>query len=847
MKILANFWNKLINTQNSDKSEGGGAENIPSEEIARLNGDITTAFNYQGLIDEKIKKIIAVTKGIFGVRDGETTTIDNFERYLTQNKGESSFPNLLKEYEKFLRNTISQNKKEQNITFFSDNFACVGGTITRLELYNNPPFIEMIISLLELNAASFVSDNIQVHIIALLHFLAGFGTTDVHKFAPATDPSMTKEVMEEICKLTNPAALLDRIAREIAGGLLELGELVKKLELGNKDDKEIAKIINGSNVKIDIDTLIEAIQKAYPDLEKEDKELSLHEALQSPLSYLLDKEKYLPFSMVDKEDAEDRVDEEGTDDEAKKEKIKTEIIKGINKIIHKAEGKKNGENEINQYITEEQKAKFEQISKLFLIFIRGNHDYQLTIEDFNELVGKEEILIKPEDGENNFQYKINPEFEKILPDNLKKYFSDKFSPNFINPLIKQLESNKKISDAVRAIKSIDPPQKKEFIEEEKSLIVSALDKKCNGMNLLHILAKDVEVTEDQIKELLCIIPEEKKSLMIEEEDGKGSRPIHIAAYIGCIGMVKALIEAGANVDIARPEDGVTPLYMAAKKGHLGMVKALIEAGANVDQATEGGLTPLHMAAQKGHEEIAELLIDNIPTDDDKKKNYVNKVAKKELTALHLATQKGHLGMVKALIKAGADVVLAIEGGATPLHMAAQEGHEEIAELLIDNILIDKKDYVNKAITANGDTALHIAAKKGHLGIVESLIKAGADVDQATEGELTPLHIAAKKGHLGMVKALIEAGANVDQATEGGLTPLHMAAQKGYLGIVQALIDAGANVNQAKKDGATALDIAKTMGHKEIVNKLRESTPSKLPFSSFAKQLFGCLKKSDTQK
>jgi hypothetical protein len=257
MKILANFWNKLINTQNSDKSEGGGAENIPSEEIARLNGDITTAFNYQGLIDEKIKKIIAVTKGIFGVRDGETTTIDNFERYLTQNKGESSFPNLLKEYEKFLRNTISQNKKEQNITFFSDNFACVGGTITRLELYNNPPFIEMIISLLELNAASFVSNGNQIHIRAFQRFLAGFDTEDVHKFAPATDPSMTKEVMKEICKLTNPAALLDRMVGKIANDLLELGKSVKKLELGNEDDKEIAKIINGSNVKIDIDTLIE--------------------------------------------------------------------------------------------------------------------------------------------------------------------------------------------------------------------------------------------------------------------------------------------------------------------------------------------------------------------------------------------------------------------------------------------------------------------------------------------------------------------------------------------------------------------------------------------------------------
>ena len=211
----------------------------------------------------------------------------------------------------------------------------------------------MIISLLELNAASFVSDNIQVHIIAFLHFLAGFDTEDVHKFAPATDPSMTKEVMEEICKLTNPAALLDRIARKIADELLELGELVKNEE----DDKEIAKIINESNVKRYIDILIEAIQKSYPDL---DKELSLHEALQSPLSYFLGKENYLPFTTVDKKGTEDRVDEEGTDDGVKKEEIKDKIIEGINKIIYEAEGKKNGENKINQHITEEQENKINQ-------------------------------------------------------------------------------------------------------------------------------------------------------------------------------------------------------------------------------------------------------------------------------------------------------------------------------------------------------------------------------------------------------------------------------------------------------------------------------------------------------
>ena len=63
---IANFWKRLIDAQNSDKAKERDAENIPSEEIARLNEDITKAFNYQGDIDDKIKNIIAVTKYIFG-------------------------------------------------------------------------------------------------------------------------------------------------------------------------------------------------------------------------------------------------------------------------------------------------------------------------------------------------------------------------------------------------------------------------------------------------------------------------------------------------------------------------------------------------------------------------------------------------------------------------------------------------------------------------------------------------------------------------------------------------------------------------------------------------------------
>ena len=55
-------------------------------------------------------------------------------------------------------------------------------------------------------------------------------------------------------------------------------------------------------------------------------------------------------------------------------------------------------------------------------------------------------------------------------------------------------------------------------------------------------------------------------------------------------------------------DGVTPLYIAAYKGYLGIVTALLAAGANKDQAMNGGTTPLWIAAKNGHLSIVTALL-----------------------------------------------------------------------------------------------------------------------------------------------------------------------------------------------------------------------------------------------
>ena len=55
-----------------------------------------------------------------------------------------------------------------------------------------------------------------------------------------------------------------------------------------------------------------------------------------------------------------------------------------------------------------------------------------------------------------------------------------------------------------------------------------------------------------------------------------------------------------------------------------------------------------------------------------------------------------------------------------------------------------------------------------------LIKAGADVNQASSLGTTPLYIAAQKGHDGCVAVLIQAGADVRKADKYGNTPMQVA-------------------------------------------------------------------------
>ena len=84
-----------------------------------------------------------------------------------------------------------------------------------------------------------------------------------------------------------------------------------------------------------------------------------------------------------------------------------------------------------------------------------------------------------------------------------------------------------------------------------------------------------------------------------------------------------------------------------------------------------------------------------------------------VSPLLLASQEGHLGVVRLLIRAGAELDHAI-GGYTALYLATQQGHTKVVKELLK-----AGASPNTRIQANGLTPLHSACFQVGLSEVET--------------------------------------------------------------------------------------------------------------------------------
>jgi ankyrin repeat protein len=177
-----------------------------------------------------------------------------------------------------------------------------------------------------------------------------------------------------------------------------------------------------------------------------------------------------------------------------------------------------------------------------------------------------------------------------------------------------------------------------------------------------------------------------------------------------------LLKAGLDVN-ATSNEGRTPLHQAASIGDLSLVKLFLKEGANPNQ---GSPPPLHAAVEAGKTKVAEVLL---AAGADP-----NTAALEGITPLMKAARvrnKRAADMIQVLLSGGANPnAQQGEGdGRSPLWWAAVEGTvEAVKAILAGGAAVDLKT------SRYGETALTAAAYEGRADTAAALLAAGADPD-----------------------------------------------------------------------------------------------------------------------
>ena len=96
--------------------------------------------------------------------------------------------------------------------------------------------------------------------------------------------------------------------------------------------------------------------------------------------------------------------------------------------------------------------------------------------------------------------------------------------------------------------------------------------------------------------------------LAESWSADGFTALHFAAFLGGAGVVRALLEAGADVAaVARNEMRVQPLHSAVALGDLEAVRALLDAGADPNAEQQKGYRPLDEALITENKPVEHLL------------------------------------------------------------------------------------------------------------------------------------------------------------------------------------------------------------------------------------------------
>ncbi|KAF5838806.1 ankyrin repeat-containing domain protein [Dunaliella salina] len=152
--------------------------------------------------------------------------------------------------------------------------------------------------------------------------------------------------------------------------------------------------------------------------------------------------------------------------------------------------------------------------------------------------------------------------------------------------------------------------------------------------------------------------------------------------------LELLLQHGANVNQKKKEDGYTAMHIGTQHNHLGLVKALVEKGAKVNIRGHDSKTCLHLAAQNNSHGILKILLHHGAKVDIPTTSSAGSYWGPGVTPLHFAARENHIQSVRALLEGGADPLKPIKSdvvGTEALWIAKCLGHHECVHMMEDSI------------------------------------------------------------------------------------------------------------------------------------------------------------------
>ncbi len=241
-----------------------------------------------------------------------------------------------------------------------------------------------------------------------------------------------------------------------------------------------------------------------------------------------------------------------------------------------------------------------------------------------------------------------------------------------------------------------------------------------------------------------------------------------------------LLAAGAKVDL--PGDQ-SPLANACRRmecdNSVGVVRALLRAGANPHAVDAEDGTILEAAMASGCAEKVGLILAAGVQIGPGNRNRL----------LRSATAGGNAELVRSLLKLGADLSDSDKHGGTALHCAVDctEEYAEVVRLLLlhgakpDTLIRD-------------ETPLTLACEKGNVEVVHWLLAAGATVCPGADGR-NPLCVGGDRGrHHRVIEILLAGGADPNARYKDEHTPLQAALKRHKWEVANTLCAAGARLD-----------------------------------------------------